>query len=43
LPEEVRCPKINEAVLQLWEGEGYSEDNEATMKMLQKRSEFQQE
>jgi hypothetical protein len=37
LPEEVRCPKINETSSQLREGAGYSEDNEEAMKMLQKR------
>jgi len=41
LPEEVRCPEINDVSSQLWEDAGHSEDNEAEMKMLQKRSEFQ--
>jgi hypothetical protein len=39
-PEEVRCPKINGTSSQLWEGAGHAEDNEAAMKILQKRSEF---
>jgi hypothetical protein len=43
LPEEVRCPEINDASSQLWEDAGYWEDNEAAMEMLQKRREFQQE
>jgi len=38
-----RCPEFNDIGSQLWEDAGHSEDNEAAVKMLQRRSEFQQE